>query len=248
MNISALILKNPRGWFAAGAEVQTAIALLSDGAFKLFVYLCLNARRESGVLQASQADLARALKKATGTIRRNLTEMEAAGVLCYTRFSHHPSGHGVIQIAEAFWPYQTTERQADAHDGGDAFVSEIRKMLQPRACVHTAFSVADEILARQWFARGIALERIEQAILMGCVRKYVSWRNNAAQAPIASLHYFEPVLEEVDRQKITPEYWDYLRSRLGRMETLWKEAHTKTEPLASEIPSTAKPRNCPQRL
>lgn len=243
MSTSALILKNPRGWFAAGAEVQKAMALLSDGAFKLFVYLCLNARCDGGVLETCQADLARALKKATGTIRRNLGEMEAAGVLSQARFSHHPSGRGLIRIAEAFWPYQTTEQQLAPQEGSDAYVSEIRKMLQARACVHTALSVADEILAREWFAREVSLQRIEQAILMGCVRKYVSWRNNPSQGPIASLAYFEPVLQEIDRQKITPDYWDYVRNRLQRMETLWKEAHTKIEPLASEIPCTAKPRN-----
>lgn len=234
MNTSALTLKNPRGWFAAGAEVQNAMALLSDGAFKLFVYLCLNARRDSGILEASQADLARGLKKTTSTIRRSLGEMEAAGILSHTRFSHHPRGHGVIRIAETFWPYQTLEQETTVDPATDTFVSEVRKMLQARACVQTAFSVADEILARQWLARGITLERIEQAILMGCVRKYVSWRNNPAQAPIASLHYFEPVLEEIDCQKITPDYWDYVRDRLQRMEKLWKEAHAGTEPLTSE--------------
>jgi hypothetical protein len=43
MSKEPLVLKNPRGWFAAGAEVQKAMTLLSDGAFKLFVYLCLKA-------------------------------------------------------------------------------------------------------------------------------------------------------------------------------------------------------------
>ena len=45
MSKDPLILKNPRGWFAAGAEVQKAMELLSDGAFRLFIYLCLNARQ-----------------------------------------------------------------------------------------------------------------------------------------------------------------------------------------------------------
>jgi hypothetical protein len=237
MSTSALTLKNPKGWFAAGAEVQQTMTLLSDGAFKLFVYLCLNARRDSGVLEASQADLARGQKKTTSTIRRGLGEMQAAGVLSHTRFSHNPRGHGVVRIAEAFWPYQTLEQQMAPQDAGDAFVAEIRKMLEPRACVQTTLSVADEILARQWSARGITLERIEKAILMGCVRKYVSWRNNPAQAPIGSLHYFEPLLEEIDRQKITADYWDYLRTRLQRLEALWKESHGKAETENSEAGS-----------
>ena len=53
MTKEQLVIKNPRGWFAAGIEVQKAMNLLSDGAFKLFMYLCLNARRDSGRLDSS---------------------------------------------------------------------------------------------------------------------------------------------------------------------------------------------------
>lgn len=40
-----LRLKEPTGWFAAGSGFQRAITELSDGAFKLFAYLCLLLRR-----------------------------------------------------------------------------------------------------------------------------------------------------------------------------------------------------------
>ena len=39
-----LILKQPTGWFAAGREFAQALTLLSDGAFKLYVYICLNSQ------------------------------------------------------------------------------------------------------------------------------------------------------------------------------------------------------------
>jgi len=42
---SRLQLKQPTGWFAAGREVACALQLLSDAAFKLFVWLCLQAER-----------------------------------------------------------------------------------------------------------------------------------------------------------------------------------------------------------
>ena len=63
MSKEPLILKSPRGWFAAGAEVQKAMDLLSDGAFRLFVYLCLNARRDTGVLEGSLTQLAKNVKR-----------------------------------------------------------------------------------------------------------------------------------------------------------------------------------------
>ena len=42
-----LRLKKSSGWFAAGQEVATALELLSDAAFKLYMYVCLRAERRS---------------------------------------------------------------------------------------------------------------------------------------------------------------------------------------------------------
>jgi hypothetical protein len=226
MSSSPLTLKNPRGWFAAGVEVEKAMTALSDGAFKLFVYLCLNARRDTGVLEISQTELARNLKKGQQTLRRYFDEMRTAGI-CQSRFSHSPLGRGMIEISEAYWPYQAKAEET-ATDAASAYVVEIKKMLLARACVQTSLSTADEILAREWFERGITLERIEQAILMGCSRKYVSWRNNQTRTPIGSLRYFEPILGELQDQKMDPEYWGYVRYRMDRMEKLWKESFGKS--------------------
>jgi len=80
MSSPSLRLKNTRNWFAAGVEMQQALEILSDGAFKVFVYICLNAERKTGILHTTQVDLAKNLNKANGTIRKYLIEMEKAGV------------------------------------------------------------------------------------------------------------------------------------------------------------------------
>ena len=121
MNGSPLILKNPRGWFAAGAEVQKALVQLSDGAFRVFIYLCLNARRDTGVLETSLTQLARNVKRGQHTVRRYLREMEAEGI-CRARFSHSPLGRGMLEISEPFWPYRRTPEEAPA-DGSAAFTA-----------------------------------------------------------------------------------------------------------------------------
>ena len=237
MSSSPLTLKNPRGWFAAGAEIEKAMTILSDGAFKLFVYLCLNARRDTGTLEISQTELARNLKKGQQTLRCYFREMQTAGI-CQSRFSRSPLGRGIIEINEAYWPYLKTAEETDAN-GSSAYVAEIKKMLLARACVRTSLSTADEILAREWFDSEIPLGRIEEAILMGCIRKYVSWRNNQTRTPIGSLRYFAAILDELQDQKINPEYWGYLRSRLDRMEKLWQENDGKPPASADEIDAAA---------
>jgi hypothetical protein len=186
------------------------------------MHICLNAERKTGILHTTQVELGRNLKKSPGAIRKYLVEMESAGI-SRNSFSNSPRTRGSVQISPPYWPYEG-EAECKTDDGTDRFVSEIRTMLEERACVRPSFSTADEVLARQWFNAAVPLERIRQAILLGCVRKYVSWRNNpAVQGPISTLRYFTPILEEIAKQKLDPDYWEFLRSRIQRHEKLWIE-------------------------
>jgi hypothetical protein len=224
MSSSPLRLKNARNWFAAGMEVQLALETLTDGAFKVFMHICLNAERKTGILNTTQVELARNLNKSHGSIRKYLVEMEKAGII-RNSFSNSPRTRGSVQVSPPYWPYEgEAENQPD--DGTDRFVSEIRTMLKERACVHSSFSTADEVLARQWFHAAVPLDCIRQAILLGCARKYVAWRNNPAlHGPISTLRYFAPIIEEIAQHKLDPDYWQFLRARIQRHEKLWIEKH-----------------------
>jgi hypothetical protein len=208
-------LRDPRGW---NVGLVKALAL-PDGPFKLYVWLRLNARLDTGTVEISQSDLSRALHKARGTIRANLKTLEQAGV-CRTSFPRNPHARGSIQVTDDYWPY---ERHGVAADDPEMFsyLDQIRKMLAERACIRTPMSTADELLARDWHAQGVTIEQVSQAVLTGCARKYVSWRNGAARAPIGSLAYFQPILEEVKEQKAPDDYWEFTRHRIERMEKLW---------------------------
>ncbi len=230
---SALRLKNEKGWFAAGVEVGKALTVLSDGAFKLFVYLCLQAPPDRGALAVSQLELAGSLQKGTQTIRRYLREMEKAGVCRLSGFAPVPYCRGTIEITDSYWPYHRRRRELEKDEGYE-FVAAARRLLSARACVGASWSTADAILARQWMARGISLDRLEQAVLLGCTRKYVSWRNHQGQAPISSLRYFEPILEELEQLQVSADYWHYVRSRMERMEKLWIQRHRGADPTCDQ--------------
>ena len=75
MSKEPLILKIPYGWLAAGAEVQKAMDLLSDGALCLFIYLCLNAHRDTGTIEGSLTQLAKDVKRGQHKVRLYLREM-----------------------------------------------------------------------------------------------------------------------------------------------------------------------------
>ena len=74
MTGSQLRLKQPTGWFAAGREVAQALSLLSDGAFKLFMWICLNADRGLGAIRIEPDEVARALGKSEARDSRQICE------------------------------------------------------------------------------------------------------------------------------------------------------------------------------
>jgi hypothetical protein len=217
--------------------LRKALAL-PDGPFKLYVWLWLNAQPDTGTLETSQGDLGQALNKARGTIRANLRTLEQAGV-CRAKFQNSPLAPGWIQITDEYWPYERVDSEAEDSELR-SYLEQVRTMLRERACIRNTFSAGDDLLAREWYTRGVPLERVGQAILLGCARKYVSWRNGAPRAPIVSLRYFEGIVAELEHQQTQPDYWDYTRQRIERMEKLLqkKEATVIDE---EESPEAAKP-------
>jgi hypothetical protein len=105
MSERVLRLKHPTGWFAAGREVSRALPLLSDGAFRLYIHLCLTADRSSGQVQADHADLAKALGKSRRSVVVYLEERRRQGV-CETRPARNQHDQGEIEICDAFRPYE----------------------------------------------------------------------------------------------------------------------------------------------
>jgi hypothetical protein len=237
-DLTPLKLKNPKNWFAAGDEVRIAITLLTDGAFKIFVYICLHARRDTGTLETSQTELARNLHKSQGNIRKNLRELQSAGV-CKVQMTQSRHIKGIIEIAPEYWPYDRGSDEPPKEEE-TAYIAAVKKLLVARACIRHSFSVADERLAREWFERGIPLEQIEQTTLIACSRKYIAWRNGQDKTPINSLRYFEATLEEVRGQKTDPEYWNFIRFRMQRVEKLWLQSKMYSADPAPE-PGSVKP-------
>ena len=209
---SRLELKRPNGWFAAGQEVKCALQLLSDGSFKLFVWLCLHADRSRGTLSGSPAELARALGKEEGEIKRALEELERQEV-CALR------SNGLVEIRDRFWPYQRKPNSSTSDESRD-YIAEVKRVFLERRCVQSSFTIADEKMALSLFNRGVSLIHVQRAILLGSVRKYAAIVQTGRGTPISGLHYFSSVLEEV-QQEISPQYWKYVVQKVKAFEQAW---------------------------
>ena len=211
-----LQLKQPTGWFAAGREVAWALQLLSDAAFKLFVWLCLYAERSRGAVSATPTELAKAVGKKESDIALAIAELQQRGV-CQVR------PDGIIEIQDRFWPYQRNGA-CPVNPEWPRYVAEVKRLFLERRCVQSSFTAADEKLALALFRRGVSLMQIERAILLGSLRKYISAVQNAGGTPISSLHYFTNLFEEV-QQELSSQYWTYIAQKVKTFEQTWRGFH-----------------------
>jgi hypothetical protein len=222
MSAPRLILKHPTGWFAAGREFAQAMALVSDGAFKLYVHVCLAANRHTGCLVTSSDELARAVKQSQERVATFLAELEDRAVCAVDR---HNGSNLALEISDRFWPYQKQSSPVGKSGAEAEFVEKVRALFLAPACVQASFSAADEKIAVQLHRRGVQLEQMTRAILLGSARKYVAMINAGVRAPITSLQYFADVIDEVIRSPIPESYWEPLRAKVTRMEKQWLQAH-----------------------
>jgi len=118
-----LRLKESTGWFAAGKAFRRALALLSDGAFRLFTYICLEADRRNGRIQATHKDLASTLGKSKRSIGTYIAELESKGI-CLLKPGKNQFAATVFEITDSYWPYhreadnsKSPEQMATCHNG-----------------------------------------------------------------------------------------------------------------------------------
>jgi hypothetical protein len=75
----------------------------------------------------------------------------------------------------------------------------------------------DRVLAAQLYQRGISVSVIENAFVLAATRRLIRPADAPPLGTIRSLAYFVPVIEEVLELRVSPDYFHYLRYRLGRV-------------------------------
>src|ERR1700722_6109404 len=70
---------------------------------------------------------------------------------------------------------------------------------------------ADRMLAARLYQRGLSGQEIDNALVRAATRRLTRPADALPLAPIRSLAYFLPVIEEVLNLRVSPDYFDYLR-------------------------------------
>jgi hypothetical protein len=214
-------LKQSTGWFAAGREIEHALTLLSDAAFKLFLWLCLHAERSCGSLAAPTRELASALHKTEPEIQAALDELFRQNVC-------HCAGDGMIEVADRFWPYHRSS-SSNVVDDRTLYIAHVKRCFLERLCVRSTFTPADEKLAVRLHRDGVSVADVEHAILLGSLRKYAALANNRGGGPITTLYYFTALFDEVRRNPSPETYWNYITEKLRTFEHSGADSPTHQE-------------------
>jgi hypothetical protein len=95
----------------------------------------------------------------------------------------------------------------------------VRRLLEAyRATPGTCGAVRrpDRLLAIQLHERGVPLGAVENALTLAAARRLARPADAPPLGIIRSLAYFSPVIEEVLRLQVSPEYFRHLRNRLAK--------------------------------
>jgi hypothetical protein len=142
--------------------------VLSDGAFKLYIYVCLHAERGTGCLETVETNMSRALRKSPQLIQDHIEEMERHGVCRKWDAAQYQRGR--IEVCDDFWPYEKDPVRTP-NEYQTQYLERIRRLLASHRCMAIAFTPADWKLALEFCEKGVPLENVERAILLGCTRK-----------------------------------------------------------------------------
>ncbi len=211
-----LRLKKSSNWFAAGEGFLKAMEILSDGTFKLFVFVCLKADRHSATYRSRIDQLAHALRKPPGVIESCLAEMEAKKVGSVV--SNNPL---VFRIEDEFWPYDNGPGHASSGQCAADYVAAVRQLFLDLGCTSGRFGTSEEAQAKSLEKRGVPLDIVRDAMMVAACRKYVSWLNNGYSEPISSIAYFESTIGELRRCPPPAGYRQYLPMELKRLTVHW---------------------------
>ena len=214
-----LRLKRPAGWFAAGQEMAAALPLLSDAAFKLYVFLCLHVNRHSARMIWEPMEVANLLQRDCQSVIDGLEELCRQEVCIRYPLALDRS---CVEIGDRFWPYEKPPvEEVGTEENG--YVRQVRQMLSGPACVRVSFSGADERLAANLYRRGVTLVQLQRAIWLGCARKYVALLNGSENAPqfVTSLNYFSALVNEAVESSAGEDYWKHMQNKVAQLERMW---------------------------
>jgi hypothetical protein len=101
-------------------------------------------------------------------------------------------------------------------DGQEEYVRHVLEAYRKTPGTMGTVRRADRLLAAQLHQRGLSVKLVENALALAATRRLIRPADAPPLGTIRSLAYFLPVIEEVMKSHVSPEYFEYLRYKLAR--------------------------------
>ena len=101
------------------------------------------------------------------------------------------------------------------------YVAQVLQLYLSLAETPTRHSRLDRRLAENFYDQQIELEEVEAALILATARRLFRSGEAPKLGPIRSLHYFVPVIEEVRKSPISPDYIAHLRRKLAAIQPVF---------------------------
>lgn len=101
----------------------------------------------------------------------------------------------------------------------DRYVREILTLYRQTPGTRGRATTADRRLAQDLHRQGVPAELVRAALLLAAARRTVRPPDAPPLQTVNSLHYFLPVLQEIQQEPLDPGYLDYLAARLAQHPT-----------------------------
>lgn len=96
----------------------------------------------------------------------------------------------------------------------DGYVRLIRDLYLKLPITANRFNRSDRLLAADLHRRHVPLDLIRSAFVLAAARRLARNPNAPTPPPVRSLHYFLPVIDELQTHPLPPRYLEYLESKL----------------------------------
>jgi len=94
------------------------------------------------------------------------------------------------------------------------YITRLLQLYLQQSNTPNRFSRYDRKLAEHLFNQGVSLDEMKAAFLLASARRAARNPNPFPLGPIRSLYYFLPILQEVQLNKPSDGYLNYLKSKL----------------------------------
>lgn len=206
-------------FFAYGPECEHARRVLSDGAFKAYMYIAAHVQRSTGRMPYQARDLAVKVQKSLRAMNTYADEMAEKGI-CNFRPALNQYELGEVEVCDIAWPY-VKETNVQKPKELETYRFQIREAMRMRPCILCRFSAADSSFAERIFLRGISLVQITRALTLGCAAKYISLLKDPGTGTISRLNYFADVIEKVAKPLSDFQNWPLLTMVMMKYEIGW---------------------------